>query len=114
MGDKKLYGVKLIRCCYCSAQSTLGRGAQRLVCHGCGAPIRVIEHVAPPVSRKPKSRTGAKPAIPHPAERPHAHLAKDRPSRRKKGKRKARSIWSRIGDAFDDIDDLFDLDDIFD
>ncbi|MFK7943164.1 MAG: hypothetical protein AB8B85_09660 [Paracoccaceae bacterium] len=58
---------------------------------------------------KKSSRGGPKPAIPHRAEREHEHLAKDRPARRKKGKRKKRSVWYHIGEAFDDLDDIFDF-----
>lgn len=99
-------------CCYCGARSLIGLRAARhdLVCHGCGAPILEIDLLAAPGPARPRQRgesRGPKPAIPHPAERPRARLDKDRPVRRRKGRR--RSLWSRAAEAFDDLDDLFDL-----
>jgi hypothetical protein len=58
---------------------------------------------------RPGVAGGPKPATPHPAERPGAHLAKDRPARRKKGKRRRGGLLRRLGRAFDDLDDIFDL-----
>lgn len=110
--------MRVITCCYCGARSTLSsKRATRLVCHGCGAAIRKIETLQPDFERMKKRTDRRKPAIPHRAERPHDHLAKDRPVRRKKGKRKQRSVWSRLSDQVDDIfdlDDLFDIEDWFD
>lgn len=99
-------------CCYCGARSTLsGSGTQRLVCHGCGASIRKIAEVQPALERKRKKTKHAKPACPHRAEAKHAHLDKDRPTRRRKGKRKKkdRSVWYHISEALDDWDDVFDI-----
>ena len=114
--------IRIVTCCYCGARSTLrAEGGQRLVCHGCGAPIKRIEAVAP----KPMPRAGSaagrnpampragangrKPATPHPAERPGEHLAKDRPARRKKGKRRRGGLLHRLGKRLDDLDDILDL-----
>lgn len=121
MAIKPSHGYKLVTCCYCSARSTLPRKAdKRLVCHGCGAPITRIEELQPSLERQRKSHTHAKPSTPHPAEIKGEHLEKDRPSRRRKGKRKdwdrskrkkrkPRSIWHHISEAFDDLDDVFDI-----
>jgi hypothetical protein len=100
--------LRIVACCYCGARSTLrAEGGQRLVCHGCGAPVRHIEAVAP---RPRRGATGGpKAATPHPAERPGEHLAKDRPARRKKGKRKRGGLLHRLGKRLDDLDDIFDL-----
>jgi hypothetical protein len=111
--------LRIVTCCYCGARSTLApEGGQRLVCHGCGAPIRRIEAVAAKPMPRAGAARGAKPATPHPAERKAdglgdgrgEHLAKDRPVRRKKGKRKRGGLLHRIAKTFDDLD----LDDIFD
>jgi hypothetical protein len=102
--------LKIVTCCYCGARSTLRpEGGQRLVCHGCGAPIRRIEALAAKPMPRPGKASGRKPATPHPAERPGDHLAKDRPARRKKGKRKRGGLLHRLGKTFDDLDDIFDL-----
>ena len=113
---KPSHAFRVVTCCYCGARSTLGREkAHRLICHGCGAPVRKIETIQPQIERLAKQGRKAKPAIPHRAERPGKHLDKDRPSRRRKGKRRYRPIWSRLADAFDDWDDVFeDMIDIFD
>ena len=108
---KKTHPMKIVTCCYCGARSTLAtRPGERLLCHGCGAAITKLEAFQPDIERHKKSRKdGRKPAIPHHAERENGHLPKDRPARRKKGKRKQRSVWHFVGEAFDDIDDIFDI-----
>ena len=115
---KAAHAFKVMTCCYCGARSSIGLGkTARLVCHGCGAPISRIETVQPILERqkKGKRRTKVKPSIPHRAERPHQHLDKDRPARRRKGKRKRRSVWYHVAEAFDDWDDWFeDIVDFFD
>lgn len=67
-------------------------------------------------SRSKKSKQ--KPAIPHGAERPGQHLGKDRPIRRKKGKRRKGGFFNTLGKVFDDFDDIGevfeDMLDIFD
>lgn len=109
---KSSHMLRVVTCCYCNARSTLsGDRTEHLVCHGCGAPIRQIEVLHPDLERRRRKGNGKKPAMPHHAERPHKHLDKDRPSRRKKGKRKKRSFFDRLADS---ADDLFDLDDLFD
>ncbi|MEM7496818.1 MAG: hypothetical protein AAF371_02355 [Pseudomonadota bacterium] len=101
---------RIVTCCYCASRSTLpSKGAARLVCHGCGAPIRVIEALeAPPERRRGK---GKKPAIPHPALEPGEHKRKDMALRRRKGKRR-KSLIDRLEDlieeAVDELEDLFD------
>ena len=109
MGKTIQPGDRLLTCCYCGARSILpaGGGEKRLVCHGCGAPIREIERLRQHSRARP-SGGKKKPAIPHPAERPGAHAEPDRPSRRKKGKRR-KGIGKRVSKAFDGLEDLFDL-----
>ena len=116
MTTKPSHPFRIVTCCYCGARSTLGREKPRhLVCHGCGAPVRKIETLQPQIEKLPKSPKRKKPAVPHQAEKHGKHLDKDRPSRRKKGKRRYRPLWSRLADAFDDFDDVFeDIVDIFD
>lgn len=116
MKYKASHPFRVLTCCYCGARSSLGREkTQRLVCHGCGAPIRLIETMQPTLEKRRKTRPGVKPAIPHRAERPSDHLDKDRPARRRKGKRRKRSVWYHVAEAFDDWDDwVEDIVDIFD
>jgi hypothetical protein len=102
--------IRIVTCCYCGARSTLGaEGGRRLVCHGCGAPIRRIETLAPKAVSRAGASAGRKRAIPHPAEAPGRHLPKDRPARRKRGKRRRGGLLHRLGKTFDDLDDIFDL-----
>ena len=109
--SKASHPMKIITCCYCGARSTLSAApGTRLFCHGCGAAITRLESIQADIEKHKKSKKGGKkPAIPHNAERDYEHLAKDRPARRKKGKRKKRSMWHHIGEAFDDLDDIFDF-----
>ena len=107
---KRDHRLKIVTCCYCGARSTLRpEGGQRLVCHGCGAPIERIEALAPKPMPHPGAASARKPATPHAAERPGEHLPKDRPARRKKGKRRRGGLLHRLGKTFDDLDDIFDL-----
>ena len=120
MKMKSAHPIRVLTCCYCGARSTLGREkARRLVCHGCGAPVRYIRDVQPVLERKRKAKSGGKPgckpAIPHKADRSEGHLDKDRPARRRKGKRRRRSVWYHVSEAFDDWDDwIEDVVDFFD
>ena len=101
--------IRIVTCCYCGARSTLERSRDRdLVCNGCGASVNRIEAIQPSLERSKKRKTDKKNATPHRAEKPRQHLPKDRPVRRKKGKRK-RSMWYHIREAFDDLDDIFDV-----
>ncbi len=112
---KPSHAMRIITCCYCGARSTLERSKERdLVCHGCGASIQKLEGLQPVLERIHKtpgdSEKRKKPSIPHHAEKPRKHLEKDRPARRKKGKRKKkRSMWYHVREAFDDLDDIFDI-----
>ena len=113
MPDRPHHPLRVITCCYCGARSTLRReGGERLVCHGCGAPVRRIEAVLSKPKPRPGASAGPKPATPHRAEKPGEHHWKDRPARRKKGKRKRGGLLHRLGRALDDVEDIFD--DIFD
>ena len=123
MEMKPAHPLRVLVCCYCAARSTLPRqGAAGLVCHGCGAPLSRIETLQPEFERARRHAPGPKPARPHRAERPHEHLEKDRPHRRRKGPRRngprrrqrVKPFWERLGDALDDFDDLDDLLDLFD
>ncbi|MEM7508070.1 MAG: hypothetical protein AAF415_15145 [Pseudomonadota bacterium] len=110
-------GKRIIICCYCDARSILPREAgQRLVCHGCGAPIRRVAALEPSHLRRAAPRD-VRPAPPRPAELPGAHSAKDRPCRRrkhKKGKRRPKGLLYRFREAIDDVLDFDDLDELFD
>lgn len=113
MSEAMPRGLKVVTCCYCGARSTLSaEGGQRLVCHGCGAPLKRIEALSPKSMPRPGASAGPKPARPHRAERPGEHHWKDRPARRKKGKRRKGGLLHRLGKAFDELEDI--VDDIFD
>ena len=106
---KPSHQIRLVTCCYCGARSTLERSKERdLVCNGCGASISRIEAVQPIMEKAKKKSGHKKAATPHRAEKPREHLPKDRPARRRKGKRK-RSMWYYVREAFDDLDDIFDV-----
>ncbi|MEL6766856.1 MAG: hypothetical protein AAFP17_06725 [Pseudomonadota bacterium] len=103
---------RIVTCCYCASRSTLpARGAARLVCHGCGAPIRIIEALEPPPEKRRKKGKAKKPAVPHPALEPGQHKRKDMALRRRKGKRR-KSLIDRLEDlveeAWDELEDIFD------
>ena len=112
---KPSHQIKVVTCCYCGARSTLEQTKTRnLICHGCGASIQKLEAVQPVLERMHKARNPddrpKKQALPHRAEGDHRHLDKDRPARRKKGKyKKKRSMWYHVAEAFDDLDDIFDI-----
>lgn len=113
MGARPPEPYRLARCCYCGARSTLPPAGSRkaLVCHGCGAPILVIEALGPAAHRERPGRS--RPPIPHPAERRGQHLPKDRPVRRRKGKARP-GLFARLSRMFDELDDLDDILDLFD
>lgn len=109
MKIKASHATSITTCCYCGARSTLpAKQRIALVCHGCGAAISKIEPLNPMIERAAKSGKHDKPAVPRRAEKPHQHLPKDRPARRKKGKRK-KGLWYHVSEAFDDLDDIFDV-----
>lgn len=117
-------GATLISCCYCGAQDIfkIHKGKRRqLSCLSCGAqmrkmtPVKVTEPVARP---KPE-------AIPAPAraETPHdkykskyeKYKSKYDKSKRHAAyhkKRKKKKGW--MAELWDDLDDIFDIDDWFD
>lgn len=103
---------RIVSCCYCGSRSILPReGGLRLVCHGCGAPIRVIEALETPPDKRKRKHKKEKPAVPHPAVERGAHKRKDMALRRRKGKRRKSLIdWLEdvIEDAWDDLEDVFD------
>ncbi|MEM7684881.1 MAG: hypothetical protein AAF293_08640 [Pseudomonadota bacterium] len=105
---KSSHKIRVVTCCYCGARSTLEQTRTRnLICHGCGASIQRLEGVQPVLERSEKKHR-KKPAVPHPAESEKRHLPKDRPVRRRKGKRR-RGMWYHVREAFDDLDDIFDV-----
>ncbi|MEM9781584.1 MAG: hypothetical protein AAF899_03815 [Pseudomonadota bacterium] len=104
-------------CCYCGSRSILPVGTARaLVCHGCGAPITVVQLLETPIDRKKGKRKGPKPAIPHGADRDDHRRPQDRPARRKKGKRRKTGLDDRLERFWDKLEDVVDdvFDDIFD
>ncbi|MEM9045018.1 MAG: hypothetical protein AAGC81_09990 [Pseudomonadota bacterium] len=111
MTKKSGPGSRVVICCYCDSRSLLPKGESgRLVCHGCGAPISVIERLEPSHNRKSKSK---KRAQIRPAEHAGAHASGDYSYRRQKSKkgRKRKGLLYHLHDA---VDDIFELDDLFD
>ncbi|MEM6973521.1 MAG: hypothetical protein AAF577_12010 [Pseudomonadota bacterium] len=100
---------RIVTCCYCGGRSILPeRKIGRLVCHGCGAPISRIQRLEAPPGQKAKGKKRRKAAIPYGADRKEHLRPKDRPLRRKKGKRRKSTLerfWKEIEDAFEDIFD---------
>ena len=110
-------GGRIVICCYCDARSILPPdGAGRLVCHGCGAPIRHVEMREPvhtAKARRSPDQARVKHAPPRPAEQPEAHGGHHDACRRKrkssKRPKKRKSLFSALADDLFDLDDLFDV-----
>ncbi|MEM7525254.1 MAG: hypothetical protein AAF360_16170 [Pseudomonadota bacterium] len=100
-------GVKMITCCYCGARDALrmGKGARvTLSCLTCGAPVRKMEDVRIDAPTQPVAAAPPKKVNKH--RRPEHFDAF-----RKRKKKKKKSGFARL---WDKVDDVFDLDDIFD
>lgn len=103
-------GVKMITCCYCGARDMMrmGKGTRvALNCLTCGAPVRKMEAV--------KASDAARAPAPTPVKPPDKVNKHRRPPHydaiRKRKKKKKKSFFAKI---WDEVDDVFDLDDIFD
>lgn len=108
-------GARIVICCYCDARSIINpdRERDKLVCHGCGAPIRKLERLEPLHTKKAR-KDGPRPGGARPAEYPGEHSEKDRPCRRKKKPKKRKTLFARLADGAEDLLDLDDLFDVFD
>ncbi|MEM7669069.1 MAG: hypothetical protein AAF317_07940 [Pseudomonadota bacterium] len=109
-------GERVIICCYCDSRSLIPRDpGPRLVCHGCGAPVKVIEALEPS-HRSRKRDPGVKRQPPRRAKDRDDHAGHHDACRRRKSKkgRKPRGLLYRLHDALDDVLDLDDLFDILD
>lgn len=98
-------GVKMITCCYCGARDmfSMGKGKRvALSCLSCGAPVRKMETV------RNDSPVPAPAPMP---ERVNKHRRRPHYEAVRKRKKKRKSLLSRV---WDEIDDVLDLDDIFD
>lgn len=99
-------GVKMMTCCYCGARDvmSLGKGKRvALSCLTCGAPVVKFEQIKtndPAPERAPLPERINK----HQRRAPHEALSK-----RKRKKRS--SLLDRI---WDEVEDVFDFDDVFD
>lgn len=99
-------GVKMISCCYCGARDVfrVGKGKRvMLSCLSCGAPVRKMEVV--------RNDAPSEPGPVRVPERVNKHRKSDHYSAIRKRKKKRKSLISRV---WDKVDDVFDLDDIFD
>lgn len=113
-------GATLISCCYCGAQDLfkIHKGKRRqLACLSCGAPMRRMTPVKV-TDAAPKAEVKPAPAAPSgdgykskyekyksKYEKSKRHAAYHRKRKKKKG-------W--MAELWDDLDDIFDVDDWFD
>ena len=115
-------GATLISCCYCGAQDIfkVHKGKRRhLTCLSCGAPMRKMSPIK-------VTQTAAKPTpAPEPAaakpvgdtykskyEKYKAKYEKSKHHAAYHRKRKKKKGW--VADLWDELDDIFDIDDWFD
>lgn len=107
-------GATLITCCYCGAEDIfkIHKGKRRtLACLSCGAPMRKMRTVrldeARPAKAERKAGTAANPQAPsRPGHKPAKHHAAYH------RKRKKRKSWA--AELWDELDDIFDVEDWFD
>ena len=119
----RMSGATLISCCYCGAQDIfkVHKGKRRqLACLSCGAPMRKMSpiKVTEPVA---KPKPAAKPA---PVTSPEGDRYKSKYEKYKSKyekskqhsayhrKRKKKKGW--VAELWDDLDDIFDIEDWFD
>ncbi len=114
-------GATLISCCYCGAQDIfkIHKGKRRqLACLSCGAPMRkmtqvkVTEPVAKPA---PEAKPAAAPGRDKYKSKYERYKSKYETSKRHAAyhkKRKKKKGW--VAELWDDLDDIFDIDDWFD
>ena len=95
--------TKIATCCYCGARTILqlrARGGHELACGRCGAPLHEMK--AMPVAR-------AKPAKPAKSVAQPAKYSDPKPRKSKrKSPKKAKGIGYWIGEALEEIVDIFD------
>lgn len=119
-------GATLISCCYCGAQDIfkVHKGKRRqLACLSCGAqmrkltPIKVTEPVAKP---KAEAKAAPVPATNRDENDDYKSKYKKYKSKYDKSKRHAAYHKKRkkkkgwVAELWDDLDDIFDIDDWFD
>lgn len=102
---------KIATCCYCGSRALLqlnARGGHELACGTCGAPLHEMKAM-------PLIHSRAKPEKPRPAPKGAAAMRhgaqpkkrSDPPSRKSKPKKKKGwAYW--LGEAIDEISDIFD------
>ncbi|MEM8752455.1 MAG: hypothetical protein AAGF90_05715 [Pseudomonadota bacterium] len=98
-------GVKMVTCCYCGARDVMrvGKGARvTLSCLTCGAPVKKVEEVR---------ANAPAPAPIEPPKKINKHRRPKHFDAIRKRKKKRKSLFNRL---VEEIDDVFDLDDIFD
>ena len=118
-------GATLISCCYCGAQDIfkIHKGKRRqLSCLSCGAqmrkmsPVKVTEPGAKPAPAA-KPATVAKPTVTGDKYKSKYEKYKSKYEKSKRHaayhkKRKKKKGW--VAELWDDLDDIFDIDDWFD
>lgn len=104
-------GAKLITCCYCGAQDVfkIHKGTRRsLACLSCGAPMRKITTIK--VTETVLDRRTEAATNPQAPPRTGGKQAKRHAAYHKK--RKKKKGW--VAELWDDLDDIFDIEDWFD
>ena len=99
-------GVKMMTCCYCGARDmiSLCKGKRvALSCLSCGGPVVKFETIKPAATSVPRA------PLPDRLNR-HQHRAPHEALFRRKRKKRP-TLLARI---WDKVEDVFDLDDIFD
>ena len=115
-------GATLISCCYCGAQDIfkIHKGKRRqLACLSCGAPMRkmspvkVAEAVTKPApAPKPTPTPASNDAYRSKYEKYKSKYEKSKRHAAYHKKRKKKKGW--VAELWDDLDDIFDIDDWFD
>ncbi len=100
-------GATLISCCYCGAQDIfkVHKGKRRqLSCLSCGAQMRKMTPIKV-TEPAPQARPHEKPDYRTKYRKPKYHEAYHKKRKKKKG-------W--VAELWDDLDDIFDIEDWFD
>lgn len=89
--------TKMATCCYCGARTLLqldARDGHELACGRCGAPLHEMK--AMPIARDKPAKPGKK------------VKSAGKPSKPKKKAKKRKGFAYWLGEALDELDDLFD------
>lgn len=115
-------GATLITCCYCGAQDIfkIHKGKRRqLACLSCGAPMRKMAPIKvsepaspPPAQPKPTPAPASDEKYKARYEKYKSKYKKSKQHAAYHKKRKKKKGW--VAELWDDLDDIFDIEDWFD